>query len=133
MALSKILFVAGGSVFLALGVIGIALPVLPTTPFLLAASFCFMKGSDRLHHWLMANRHFGPRIRRIREAGLTRKEKIGIYALVFAMLLPVIIFSRSLHLRIFLIVLLAVKGIVFLRIKTAPAAAVQPEGTGNKC
>jgi uncharacterized membrane protein YbaN (DUF454 family) len=124
MSISKVLFVIGGSVFLVLGVIGIVIPVLPTTPFLLVASFCFLKGSDRLYRWIMANKHFGPRINRIRYQGLTKKEKIGIYVLVFAMLLPVIILTHSLHLRIFLIVLLVVKAVVFLRIKTAPARVV---------
>jgi uncharacterized membrane protein YbaN (DUF454 family) len=120
MPVSKVLFVAVGFLFLALGIVGIALPVLPTTPFLLAASFCFLKGSKRLHRWLMTNKHFGPRIKRITESGLTRREKISIYLLVFAMLTPVFIFTDSVHLRVFLIVLMLVKAVFFLRIKTAP-------------
>jgi uncharacterized membrane protein YbaN (DUF454 family) len=119
MNLLKILLFIGGLVFLALGLIGIVLPVLPTTPFLLAASFCFLKSSDRLYRWIMANKHLGPRISRISTQGLTMREKISIYVLVLAMLLPVIILTHSLHLRIFLIVLLAVKAVVFLKIKTA--------------
>jgi uncharacterized membrane protein YbaN (DUF454 family) len=120
MILSKILFIAAGCVLLALGVAGIVLPVLPATPFLLAASFCFLKGSARLYRWIMANRFFGPRIERIREAGLTKKEKISIYLFACALITPVIILTHSLHLRIFLIVLLAIKALVFLRIRTAP-------------
>ncbi|MDR3248388.1 MAG: YbaN family protein [Treponema sp.] len=128
MKLSKILFVMLGSLSLALGVIGIVLPVLPTTPFLLLASFCFLKSSDRLYRWIMANKHFGPRINRIRYQGLTKREKISIYVLVLAMLLPVIILSKSPHLRIFLVVLLVVKAIVFMRIKTAPPMVKAPAG-----
>jgi uncharacterized membrane protein YbaN (DUF454 family) len=120
------LLVAAGFLCLALGVAGIALPVLPTAPFLLLASFCFLKGSRRLHRWIMANRHFGPRIRRITESGLTRREKISIYALVLVMLTPVFIASKSLHLRIFLGVLMVAKGIVFLRMKTAPRPVPEP-------
>jgi uncharacterized membrane protein YbaN (DUF454 family) len=120
MILSKVLFVAAGCVFLALGIAGIALPVLPATPFLLAASFCFMKGSTRLYRWIMANRYFGPRIERIRGEGLTAREKISIYLVACALITPVIVLTHSLHLRIFLIVLLAVKALVFLRIRTAP-------------
>jgi uncharacterized membrane protein YbaN (DUF454 family) len=131
MVISKILFIGGGFLFLALGIIGIVLPVLPTTPFLLAASFCFMKGSTRLHHWIMNHKYFGPKIRRIRDSGLTKREKISIYILVFAMLLPVIILTKSPHLRIFLIVLLAVKAFVFIKIKTAPPPAAQPKSTGD--
>jgi uncharacterized membrane protein YbaN (DUF454 family) len=120
MTLSKPLFIIGGFIFLALGIVGIVLPVLPTTPFLLAASFCFMKGSTRLYRWIMSNRFFGPRIERIRGAGLTKKEKISIYLFACALIVPVIVLTASLHLRIFLAVLLAVKAVVFLRLKTAP-------------
>lgn len=49
--------------FLALGVIGIALPVLPTTPFVLLAAWCAARGSTRLHGWLLSHRRFGPVIR----------------------------------------------------------------------
>ncbi|MDR1446517.1 MAG: YbaN family protein [Treponema sp.] len=127
MILSKIFFITGGFLLLALGIAGIVLPILPATPFLLGAAFCFMKSSGRLYRWIMNHKYFGPRIRRIGEAGLTLREKISIYALVFAMLLPVIILSPSLHLRIFLIVLLAVKAFVFIRIKTARGGAIQTE------
>jgi uncharacterized membrane protein YbaN (DUF454 family) len=120
MAVSKILLVAAGFVLLALGIVGIVLPVLPTTPFLLAASFCFLKSSGRLYKWIMDNRHFGPRIERIRTEGLRGREKISIYLFACALIIPVIILTGSLHLRIFLIVLLVVKGVVFLRLKTAP-------------
>jgi uncharacterized membrane protein YbaN (DUF454 family) len=129
MLVSKIFLVVVGFLFLALGIVGIVLPVLPTTPFLLAASFCFLKGSSRLHRWIMGNKYFGPRIRRIGEKGLTKREKISIYLFVLAMLTPVFILSNSPHLKIFLAVLLVVKAIVFIRIKTAPPAArVVPAG-----
>jgi uncharacterized membrane protein YbaN (DUF454 family) len=123
MIISKALFIIGGFVLLALGVAGIVLPVLPATPFLLGASFCFMKGSARLYKWIMANRFFGPRIERIRGAGLTKKEKISIYLFACALIIPVIILTSSLHLRIFLILLLVIKAIVFSRMRTAPSGS----------
>jgi uncharacterized membrane protein YbaN (DUF454 family) len=129
MKVSKLLFIIGGFILLALGIVGIVLPVLPTTPFLLAASFCFMKSSARLYRWIMANRFFGPRIERIRGAGLTKREKISIYLFACALIVPVIVLTASLHLRIFLAVLLAVKAVVFLRIRTAPPPEKQSPGT----
>ena len=56
------LWIAAGAIALALGVIGIILPVLPTTPFVLLAAFCFGKGSDKLRLWLTTHPRFGPMI-----------------------------------------------------------------------
>ena len=54
---------------LVLGLIGIVVPLLPTTPFILLAAFCFQKGSDRLHRWLINHPRFGPLIADWRERG----------------------------------------------------------------
>ena len=63
----KALLVAAGSLCLALAVLGIFLPLLPTTPFLLLASACYVRSSERLHGWLMGNRMLGPYIRNFKE------------------------------------------------------------------
>ena len=52
-----------GFLCVGLGAVGIFLPLLPTTPFLLAAAFCFARSSERFHSWLMTNRWFGAYIR----------------------------------------------------------------------
>ena len=56
-----------GSVFLGLGIIGVFVPLLPTTPFLLLAAACYARGSHRLHAWLMSRPRLGEHIRRYRE------------------------------------------------------------------
>lgn len=56
------LWTGAGVLAVVLAVIGIALPVLPTTPFLLLAAFCFGKGSPRLRHWIETHPRFGPPI-----------------------------------------------------------------------
>ncbi|KEQ16456.1 DUF454 family protein [Endozoicomonas numazuensis] len=55
----RVLLALVGLLSLAAGVLGIVLPLLPTTPFLLLSAFCFARSSQRLHHWLMNHRHFG--------------------------------------------------------------------------
>lgn len=66
-----------GVICVVLGAIGIALPILPTTPFLLAAAACFCKSSTRMYNWLLNNKWFGEYIRNYKEGGgLPMKTKI---------------------------------------------------------
>ena len=59
----RVLFAAAGLVSVGLGVVGILLPGLPATPFLLVAAYCFARSFPSLHDWLIAHRWFGPYIR----------------------------------------------------------------------
>lgn len=71
------LWLVTGIVCVGLGAIGMVLPILPTTPFLLAAAACFCKSSPRLYNWLISNRLFGEYIRNYKEGkGLPMKTKI---------------------------------------------------------
>ena len=63
--------IAGWTAF-GFGVLGVALPLLPTVPFMLLAAFCFARGSDRFHHWLMNHSRFGPQIHDWYAAGVIR-------------------------------------------------------------
>ena len=75
--LVRALWFIAGTICLVLGAIGIVLPVLPTTPFLLAAAACYYKSSPRMHKWLLNNRWFGEYIKNYKEGrGLTLKAKI---------------------------------------------------------
>ncbi len=57
--MNKLLFIAAGHISLFLGIIGIFVPLLPTTPFLLLAAACFFRGSDPLYQWITHHRLFG--------------------------------------------------------------------------
>lgn len=57
------LWLAGGALAMLLGIVGIFLPLLPTTPFVLAAAFCFSRGSPRCEAWLIGHPRLGPLVR----------------------------------------------------------------------
>ena len=63
----KTLYIALGTLSLALGILGIFLPLLPTTPFLLLTAALYFKSSPRLYNWLLNHKHLGPYIRNFRE------------------------------------------------------------------
>ncbi len=66
-----------GVLSVGLGVVGIFVPVLPTTPFLLLAAFCFARSSDRFLRWLLDNRWFGSYVRNYREQrGMALRDKV---------------------------------------------------------
>jgi uncharacterized membrane protein YbaN (DUF454 family) len=75
--ITRALWLVAGFICVGLGTIGIVLPILPTTPFLLAAAACFCKSSTRMYDWLLNNKWFGEYIKNYREGrGLTVKTKI---------------------------------------------------------
>ncbi|MFX1466888.1 MAG: YbaN family protein, partial [Promethearchaeota archaeon] len=69
--------VVTGTLSLALGIIGIFIPLLPTTPFLLLAAYCYARSSKKLYNWLMSNKWFGSYIRNYYEGnGIPLKAKL---------------------------------------------------------
>ncbi|MDP3197121.1 YbaN family protein [Tabrizicola sp.] len=69
-------WLAAGGLCLGMGLLGVVLPVLPTTPFLLLAAGCFARSSPRLHGWLLGHPVFGPPIRNWEENGaISRRAK----------------------------------------------------------
>jgi uncharacterized protein len=72
------LYLGGGVIATALGIIGIALPIMPTVPFLILAAFCFARSSPALEARIMKHPIYGPPIRRWREKGaISRKAKLA--------------------------------------------------------
>ncbi|MCJ9671243.1 MULTISPECIES: YbaN family protein [unclassified Neorhizobium] len=79
----RLLFLALGWLFVAIGIVGAFLPVLPTTPFLLLAVACFARSSPRLEAWLLEHPKFGPSLRSWREKGaIARKAKVAAISLM---------------------------------------------------
>jgi uncharacterized membrane protein YbaN (DUF454 family) len=75
--LARYLLIAAGTLAVALAVLGIFLPILPTTPFLLLAAFLYARSSERFLRWLLTNRVFGAYIDGYRRGlGIPRREKI---------------------------------------------------------
>lgn len=62
-SIKKALYLTAGVILLVLASIGIVVPILPTTPLLLLASYCFLRSSERLYHWLINHRILGRYIR----------------------------------------------------------------------
>lgn len=86
--LPRWLLVGVGVVSVGLGTLGIFVPLLPTTPFLLLAAACFVRSSGRLHHWLMNHRVYGPVIRGYREhRALPASSKVTILVFTWTAIL----------------------------------------------
>ena len=87
--LKKAFFIALGCVSLALGTIGIVLPILPTVPFYLLTAFCFANSSERLHDWFIHTtvykKYIGSYFRR---RGMTKKAKALLIGTVTAIMVP---------------------------------------------
>ncbi len=81
------MFLAAGFLCVALAVLGLVLPLLPTTPFLLLAAACFARSSERFHNWILEHRVFGPPVREWRShRSLPYRVKISAIVLMAASL-----------------------------------------------
>lgn len=97
-----------GLFFVGLAILGVALPLLPTTPFLLVAAGCFAKSSPRLHQKLLNNRVFGPMIRDWQEHRSIplRAKIISLVSIVLAAAWSVYILPET-YLKVLVVVLIA--------------------------
>tara|TARA_R110001599_G_scaffold64023_5_gene179755 strand:+ start:68950 stop:69363 length:414 start_codon:yes stop_codon:yes gene_type:complete len=118
--LVKMLYGFAGGLALALGVIGIFLPGLPTTPFILLAAACFAKASPRVHQWMLQHRLLGPILRNWDEhRSLTRRTKyVAIISMLLMMGVSIWTFSGQAWIQLILLTLGAIGAVVVLRIPT---------------
>ena len=83
-----------GFLFLGIAILGVILPLLPTTPFVLLATACFARSSEKWHRWMLANKIFGPMIRnweqnkciscRVKLIAIISMILVGGYSVLFA-------------------------------------------------
>ncbi len=117
---TKYLLIIAGSLFVILGIIGIFLPLLPTTPFLVLAAMCYTKSSEKFYNRLMNNKYLGNYIKNYREGnGITLKTKIlSISFLWITITYSAIFVINILWLRIILFLIAICVTIHILYIKT---------------
>lgn len=85
--MKKVFFVVLGSISLALGVVGIVLPILPTVPFFLLTAFCYAKSSERLHSWFVGTKLYKKYIGSYLERkGMTLRAKLTLIGTVTALM-----------------------------------------------
>lgn len=116
----RIVYFIIGIISMCLGAIGVILPVVPTTPFLLLAAFCFTKSSKRFHQWFIHTKLYRNHLESfVEERAMTLRTKVSLLAFASTMLLLAMYFMQNIYLRIFLACLIMFKYYYFIfRIKT---------------
>lgn len=108
-----------GSLAVILAILGIFLPVLPTTPFLLLASACYVRGSERMHRWLRNNRLFGEYLRNIEDKrGIPLKGKVYTLLLLWGSMSWSIVIVKPIYLKALLVAIAIGVTVMILRMKT---------------
>lgn len=123
----KVIYFIIGIISIGLGAIGVILPVLPTTPFLLLAAFCLARSSQRMNDWFVKSQLYQKHLDSfVKERAMTLKTKVSILSFASIMLAFPLFLSDNLYLRIFIICLYAYKYYYFIfRIKTISAPRSQ--------
>lgn len=121
-----------GILLIALGAIGIVLPLIPTTPFWLLASLCLARSSQKINDWLQGTTVFRTQVQPVLNGeGITRKSKISILATVWILLLIIFFRTDLFALKVLAISLGVIKTAVFIRLKTAAPRAMMSESAGS--
>ena len=121
MSIKRIALLILGHVSLALGLIAIVIPVLPTTPFLLLASYCFYKSSDRLHAWLMNHPLLGEKLRNyIEHRAVSRRTKTNAIMFLWTSLLVSMILINIGYVRVIMAIVGCAVTIHLLLLRTLP-------------
>ena len=117
--LKKIMYLTIGAISFVIGMIGIVLPLIPTTPLLLLTSYCLLKSSDRLNEKFMKTKVYQKYVKSFHEqGGMTLKAKLMLTIPVSCLLLFMFITIDSPIMRTVIVVMWLCKVIVFTKMKT---------------
>jgi hypothetical protein len=127
------LWVICGTVCVVLGVIGIVIPILPTTPFLLLATFCYTRGSERFNNWLVNRSFLGSYIHNYREGrGISLKQKLlTIFILWLTISFTIGLAATTWWLKILLLIVAVGVTIHLIKIKTLQQEITDQAGPAN--
>lgn len=116
----KLLYIIVGFISMGLGALGVILPILPTAPFLLLASFCFAKGSKRFHDWFVNTGLYKKHLEDfVKTRTMTMRTKVTILAFASTMLIIGFIMSKVMIARVIIAFLFVFKYYYFIfRIRT---------------
>lgn len=134
MRIKKCILIVLGTISMGLGIVGIFLPILPSTPLLILTLFCYANGSTKFHNWFISTRLYKNHIEEfIMLRAMTRLNKIRVLATVTVLLTMPIIFINSILIRIILIFVITVHYFYFLfRVKTIPVVKKANTESGLK-
>lgn len=118
--IKKFIYVTIGMIAFIIGAVGVILPVLPTTPFLLLASVCFVKGSDRFDRWFKSTKIYKKNLESfVKTRSMTLKQKVTLVLFADVMMAFPFVIIDNLHMRLTLIAVMLFKLYYFtFRIKT---------------
>lgn len=115
----QLFLITAGTVCVALGIIGLFLPLIPTTPFLLLASACYLRGSERMHTWLLSHGKLGAYIRNFEQGnGIPRQAKIFTIATLWLSISLSLFLLDYLWVRIALLLIAGIVTIWLIRMPT---------------
>ena len=115
--LKRYLFITGSLILLGIGLLGIVVPILPTTPFLLGASYLGVRGSSKFDHWLKQSEVYNKYVVSYeKQGGLSLQRKIKITVFSSTMLISGMLITQVIFVKILLLCVLIIKLFVFYRL-----------------
>ena len=125
------LLVAGGWLSLAVGVLGIFLPLVPGIPFLVVAVLCFSRSSRRFHAWLVEHKHLGPMLKQYLADGFVPLRAKCLAVAAIWIFTPVALFTlaEKLWLKVVFLAVAACITVYLLALPTAPRSRRDRSGT----